>query len=45
MPKLRTLPFESAIIQRYRRRECSVEEALIEMYLREMEGQAATQTG
>lgn len=33
MPKLRTLPFETAIIQRFRRRECSVEEALIEMYL------------
>jgi len=33
MPKLRTLPFETAIIERYRRRESSVEEALIEMYL------------
>ena len=33
VPKLRTLPFETAIIQRYRRRESSVEEALIEMYL------------
>jgi transposase-like protein len=33
MPKLRTLPFESAIIERYKRRESSVEEALIEMYL------------
>lgn len=33
VPKLRTLPFESAIIQRYRRREISVEEALVEMYL------------
>jgi putative transposase len=33
VPKLRTLPFESAIIDRYRRREASVEEALIEMYL------------
>ena len=33
MPKLRTLPFETAIIERYRRRETSVEEALIEMYL------------
>jgi transposase-like protein len=33
MPKLRTIPFESAIIDRYRRRECSVEEALMEMYL------------
>jgi transposase-like protein len=33
IPKLRTLPFETQIIQRYRRRESSVEEALIEMYL------------
>jgi putative transposase len=33
VPKLRTIPFETAIIERYRRRECSVEEALIEMYL------------
>ncbi len=33
VPKLRTLPFESAIINRYRRRESSVEEALVEMYL------------
>jgi putative transposase len=31
--KLRNLPFETAIIERYRRRESSVEEALIEMYL------------
>lgn len=27
------LPFETAIIERYRRREESVEEALVEMYL------------
>jgi len=33
VPKLRTLPFETAIIERYKRRECSVEEALVEMYL------------
>jgi len=33
VPKLRSLPFETAIIERYRRRETSVEEALIEMYL------------
>ena len=33
MPKLRNLPFETAIIERYRRRETSVEEALVEMYL------------
>jgi transposase-like protein len=33
VPKLRSLPFESAVIERYRRRETSVEEALVEMYL------------
>jgi transposase-like protein len=33
MPKVRSLPFETAIIERYRRRESSVEEALVEMYL------------
>jgi transposase-like protein len=33
MPKLRRLPFETGIIERYRRREASVEEALVEMYL------------
>ncbi|SHO48703.1 IS256 family transposase [Anaerocolumna xylanovorans] len=33
MPKLKGVPFETAIIERYRHRECSVEEALIEMYL------------
>ena len=33
IPKLRTLTFETAIIERYKRRESSVEEALIEMYL------------
>jgi len=33
VPRLRKLPFESAIIERYRRRETSVEEAMIEMYL------------
>jgi transposase-like protein len=33
MPKLRTTTFETAIIERYRRREASVEEALIQMYL------------
>src|SRR5215467_2596686 len=31
VPKLRSLPFETAIIERYRRRESSVEEALVEM--------------
>jgi transposase-like protein len=33
VPKLRSLPFETAIIERYRRRESSVEEALVEMYV------------
>ena len=30
VPKLRHLPFETAIIERYKRRESSIEEALIE---------------
>jgi putative transposase len=33
VPRLRKLPFETQIIDRYRRRESSVEEALVEMYL------------
>jgi transposase-like protein len=33
VPKLRSAKFETAIIERYRRRESSVEEALMEMYL------------
>jgi putative transposase len=33
VPKLRKLTFETSIIERYRRRQASVEEALIEMYL------------
>ena len=33
VPKLRQAKFETAIIERYKRRESSVEEALIEMYL------------
>lgn len=33
VPKLRHLTFETAIIERYQRRETSVEEALVEMYL------------
>src|SRR5260221_5880635 len=33
IPKLRRQTFETAVIERYRRRESSVEEALIEMYL------------
>ena len=33
VPKLRRQTFETGIIERYKRREASVEEALIEMYL------------
>ena len=33
MPKLKGATFETAIIERYRRRESSVEEAIVEMYL------------
>ena len=33
VPRLRSLAFETQIIERYRRRESSVEEALMEMYL------------
>ena len=33
MPKLKGVAFETAIIERYKRRETSIEEALIEMYL------------
>ena len=33
VPKLKGVQFETAIIERYRRRETSIEEALIEMYL------------
>ncbi len=33
VPKLKGVPSETAIIERYRCRESSVEEALIEMYL------------
>lgn len=33
VPRLRHLPLETAIIERYKRREASIEEALIEMYL------------
>ena len=33
VPKLRRAKFETAIIERYKRRESSVEEALMEMYL------------
>ena len=32
MPRLKGIPFETAIIERYCRRESSVEEALIDMY-------------
>ena len=33
MPRLKGISFETAIIERYRHRESSVEEALIAMYL------------
>lgn len=33
VPKLKGISFETAIFERYRRRESSVEETLIEMYL------------
>ena len=33
VPKLKKVTFETAIIERYKRREISVEEAMIEMYL------------
>lgn len=33
VPKLKGIAFETSIIERYKRREASVEEALIEMYL------------
>ena len=33
MPRLKGMTFDTTIIERYRRRESSVEEALIEMYL------------
>lgn len=33
IPKLRQIPFETQIIERYKRRESSIEEALVEMYL------------
>ncbi|WP_195666384.1 IS256 family transposase [Eggerthella lenta] len=33
IPKLRGATFQTAVIERYRRREASVEEAMIEMYL------------
>lgn len=33
VPRLRQLAFTTAIVERYQRRECSIDEALIEMYL------------
>lgn len=33
VPRLRNAPFETQIIERYRRRQSSVEEAMVEMYL------------
>lgn len=40
MPELKGVAFETAIIERYQRRESSVEEALIEMYLAGVSGTA-----
>ena len=43
MPKLKGISFETAIIERYRRRESSVEEALIEkMCIRDRNGVRGT---
>jgi putative transposase len=44
VPKLRSLPFEIAIIEGYRWRETSVEEALIEMYLAGMDSVGKSET-
>mgnify|MGYP006211051589 FL=1 len=33
VPRLRSLPFETQIIERYKRREASVEESMVQMYL------------
>ena len=33
MPKVRKQTFETAIIERYRRRDISIEEAVVQMYL------------
>ena len=33
VPKLRTQTFETAITERYRRRDISIEEAIVQMYL------------
>ena len=43
-PSSRGISFEAAIIERYRRRESSVEEALIEMYLAEVFARPSSQT-
>src|SRR5579863_7739682 len=45
IPKLRRQTFETAIIERYRRRESSVEEALIEMYLAGISVRRVVSTG
>ena len=42
MPKLKGVAFETAIIERYHRRESSVGEALIEMYLAGVSGKGQT---
>ena len=45
MPKLKGALFESAVVERYRRRESSVEEALMGMYLAGMSTRQVDDTG
>ena len=45
MPKLKGAVFESAVIERYRRREQSVEESLIDMYLAGVSTRQVDDTG
>lgn len=45
MPKLKGALFESAVIERYRRREQSVEESLIDMYLAGVSTRQVDDTG
>ena len=45
VPKLKGAIFESAVIERYRRRESSVEEALMEMYLAGVSTRQVDDTG
>ena len=45
VPKLKGALFESAVIERYRRREQSVEESLIDMYLEGVSTRQVDDTG